>query len=252
MKVFFIDIDGVIYKEGKINRKVINIIKQKQSKIVYCTGRGYLRALDIIKDSLDNDSILIVENGSKIVDTSGKNLYFKNISQQDKNIIKNIDYNQIEYAIFNPNDKKTYISYSKKKLEHVELNCNSYQTFCVEMNKSDITQITIKFNNKIYQKEFIMLCENSGINYKISEDYVIINRNLISKKSAILYYLNRFNVNCSDIVIIGNDYNDLDMFDLECKNKIVVVDKYTPKSLIKKANIVTNFEELESIIEKIF
>lgn len=251
MKTFFVDIDGVVYRNGKINKEVINSIKTKNNKLIFCTGRGYLRSLDIIKEYLDNDSIIIIENGSKIVDSYGEKIYFQSISNKEKEVIKQINCNKIEYIIFNPSDSKNYISYSKVKLNHVQTNYTSYNLFCEEMFNKDMTQITIKFKKNKFQKEFILLCQMQNINLKLSENYVIINANNISKKSAIFFCLEKMNIKNEDIVIIGNDYNDLEMFDIECKNKIVVVDEHTPDLLIKKATISTSFDNLVSIVKKI-
>lgn len=251
MKTFFVDIDGVIYRNGRINKKVITSIKKRNNKLIFCTGRGYVRSLDVIKEYLDDDSILIIENGSKIVDSSGNKIYFQNISPKEKEIIKQIDCNKIEYILFNPNDSKSYISFSEIELDHVQTNHTSYTSFCKEMYNREITQITIKFKKNEFQKEFMLLCQMQNINLKLSENYVIINANDISKKSAILHCLEIFNIENEDIVIVGNDYNDLEMFDIQCKNKIAVVDEYTPDLLIKKATETTNFDNLANIIEKI-
>lgn len=251
MKNFFVDIDGVIYKNGKINKKLISLIEQEKSKLIFCTGRGYMRSLDVVKEYLKNNSILIIENGSKIVDSLGNKIFFKNISDKEKEVIKNIDYNQIEYILFNPNDLKYYISYSEKKLTHVQTYCSSYEMFCKEMYNKDITQITIKFKSNEYKENFLLLCENKNINLKLSEDYVVINAYNVSKKSAIIQYLEKEHIDNSDVIIIGNDYNDLEMFDISCLSKIAVVDEYTPKLLIKKANVITDFDNLAKTVKKI-
>lgn len=251
MKTFFVDIDGVIYKNGEINKKLISLIEQENNKLIFCTGRGYMRSLDIVKEYLNNNSILIIENGSKIVDLYGNKIFFKNISDKEKEVIKNIDYNQLEYILFNPNDSKYYISYSKKKLNHVQTNCSSYDMFCKEMYNKDITQITIKFNSNEYKGKFLLLCKNKNINIKLSEDYVVINAHNVSKQSAIIQCLEKMHIDNSDVIIIGNDCNDLEMFDVSCMSKIAVVDEYTPKLLIKKATVATDFNHLVETVKKI-
>lgn len=251
MKTFFVDIDGVIYKNKKLNLEVIKSIQNNNYRLIFCTGRGYLRSLDVIKDYLDNDSIIIIENGSKIVDYKGKKLIFKNILSQEKEIIKEINPEKIDYILFNPNNSKKYISYSKINLKHVKVNYDSYQLFCDELLKNNITQITIKFKNQIYKNNFKILCQKKGINYKLSEDYLIINAKDISKKSAILFCMNKYNMKNDDIVIIGNDYNDLEMFDVACDYKIAVVDENTPNLLIEKSTISTNFDNLSKVIKNI-
>ena len=175
MKTFFIDIDGVIYKDGKINDELLNIIKKQGDKIIFCTGRGYLRSLDIIKEYLDDDSVIIIENGSKIVDYLGNIIYFKKITNTEKSIIKKINNKKIDYIIFNPIDSQKYISYSQKKLKYVQEHYTSYDFFIKKMLKKDITQLTIKFKNVNFQREFVKLCQDEKINIKLSENFVNIN-----------------------------------------------------------------------------
>lgn len=251
MKTFFVDIDGVIYKNGKINKKIIDIINNSNNRIVFCTGRGYIRCLDIVGRHLKRNSILIIENGSKIVDYKGNIIYSKNLLMHTKKVIKRIDYNQIEYIIYNPNATKYYVSFSDIVLKHTVKNYKSYFDFYNEFLHQQLTQIAIKFKNNVYKDCFIDYLYSKQINVKKSEDYVIINEKNISKKSAISEYIKKFKLKNNDIIIIGNDCNDIEMFEIDCIHKIAVNDEYTPNSLLKLATDVTDFNNLSKTVIKI-
>lgn len=248
MKTFFVDIDGVIYKNGKVNKDVIDLIDNSDNRLVFCTGRGYTRCLDIVGEFLKKDSILIVENGSKIVDYTGNIIYSKNISSKTKEVLKDIDYNQIESIIYNSNDSNNYISFSKTPLKHIVKNYNKFLDFYDEMLHQHFTQITVKFENDIYKNYFVDYLNSKNINVKKSEDYTIINEKNVSKKSGINEYIKKYKIEVSDTIVIGNDYNDIEMFKMNCGYKIAVKDEYTPESLLELATDITDFNNLSKTV----
>ena len=248
MKTFFVDIDGVIYKNGKVNKDVIDLIDNSDNRLVFCTGRGYTRCLDIVGEFLKKDSILIVENGSKIVDYTGNIIYSKNISSKTKEVLKDIDYNQIESIIYNSNDSNNYISFSKTPLKHIVKNYNKFLDFYDEMLHQHFTQITVKFENDIYKNYFVDYLNSKNINVKKSEDYTIINEKNVSKKSGINEYIKKYKIEVSDTIVIGNDYNDIEMFKMNSGYKIAVKDEYTPESLLELATDITDFNNLSKTV----
>lgn len=248
MKTFFVDIDGVIYKNGKVNKDVIDLIDNSDNRLVFCTGRGYTRCLDIVGEFLKKDSILIVENGSKIVDYTGNIIYSKNISSKTKEVLKDIDYNQIESIIYNSNDSNNYIAFSKTPLKHIVKNYNKFLDFYDEMLHQHFTQITVKFENDIYKNYFVDYLNSKNINVKKSEDYTIINEKNVSKKSGINEYIKKYKIEVSDTIVIGNDYNDIEMFKMNSGYKIAVKDEYTPESLLELATDITDFNNLSKTV----
>ncbi len=251
MKTFFVDIDGVIYRNGKVNKDVIDLIDNNNNRLVFCTGRGYTRCLDIVGNFLKKDSILIIENGSKIVDYNGNIIYSKNISSKTKETLKEIDYNQIESVIYNSNSSNNYISFSSVPLKHIVKKYNNFLDFYDEMLYQQFTQITIKFKNDIYKNHFVDYLNSKKINVKKSEDYIIINEKNVNKKSGIDKYIKKYKIEVSDAIVIGNDYNDIEMFKINCGYKIAVKDEYTPASLLELATDITDFNNLSKIVSKI-
>ena len=249
MKCFFLDIDGVIYKDGVFNKKVLETIKKNGAKYIFCTGRGYLRCLDIVKDYANIDDIIILENGGQIR-KNGKMQYYE-IPLTIKKIIKSINPEEIEYIIFSKKQTNEYYSYGKEKLLHVKYNYVNFNNFLECMYNNNICQITIKFKYYENKKKFLNKCKKRNIEYKLSENYVIINAKGINKKTAIEYVIKNNNLNKDDCIIVGNDYNDIDMFDINCYKKIGVLDNTTPIELKRKSTDLISFEKLSELIEKI-
>ena len=162
--------------------------------------------------------------------------------------MKDIDYNQIESIIYNSNDSNNYISFSKTPLKHIVKNYNKFLDFYDEMLHQHFTQITVKFENDIYKNYFVDYLNSKNINVKKSEDYTIINEKNVSKKSGINEYIKKYKIEVSDTIVIGNDYNDIEMFKMNCGHKIAVKDEYTPESLLELATDITDFNNLSKTV----
>lgn len=250
MKTFFLDIDGVIYKDGIINESVLKEIKNKHAKYIFCTGRGYLRCLDIVKKYIDKDNEIILENGGQIIKNNTK-IYYNEIPQNIKEILEKLPETVVEYIIFAVKEKDTYYSYGKDGLLHIKKNYKRYSAFLKLLYRSNLCQITIKFKNIDSQNKFFKTCQEKNIEYKLSEDYIIINNKGVNKKNAIAFLIKKNNLKLSDCIIVGNDYNDITMFDINCYKKIGVIDNNTPNEIKEKATDLISFENLSQLIKMI-
>lgn len=250
MKTFFLDIDGVIYKNGIINEDVLQTIKNKNNKYVFCTGRGYSRCLDIVKKYIDIDDEIILENGGQIIKNS-KTIYYDKISKNIKKVLKYIQPQNIEHIIFASKENNEYYSYGNKHLLHVKKQYVDFKEFLNLVYSSNLCQITMKFKDENSQKIFLAICEKYNIEYKLSENYVIINNKGTSKKTAIEYLIKKNKLAMSDCIIVGNDYNDIDMYNINCYKKIGVIDDNTPEEIKIKATDLVSFEELPKLINTI-
>ncbi len=105
--------------------------------------------------------------------------------------MKNININELEYVIFNPNNFNYYVSFSKIPLKHVKINHKLYLDFYNELLHQNLTQIVIKFINDKYRDDFINYLHSNGINIKKSEDYIIINENNVNKGTGITNYIKK-------------------------------------------------------------
>ena len=250
MKTFFLDIDGVVYRDNVVNTKVLEIIKNTQNKYIFCTGRGYARCLDIVKEYIDNDDEIVLETGGYI--KKGKiELYYNEISTEIKKIIGLIHEEDVEFIIFAIRGTNEYYSFGKDNLLHVKIKYTNFTDFLDFLYESKVCQITLKFKNINSQNMFLKSCKNKKIEYKLSEDYVIINNSGVSKKTAIEYIIQLNNLNKDDCIVVGNDYNDIDMFDINCYKKIGILDMNTPEIIKQKATDLSSFDDLPRLIKEI-
>lgn len=246
MKLMFFDIDGVIYKDKKINDKLLLFLQKNKIPFVFCTGRGYLRSLEVVNNYL-NELPIIIENGSKIVTKNNEIIYQKFLTQNEKEILKYIDYKEVEYILFNPSNSNNYIQYGDKPLLYVSKRISNYEDFYNEVLANDICQITIKFKGNEYVNTFIDKCNKNDINAIKSEDYIIINSKGINKRTAIEFIIDNIIMN-DDIYIFGNDYNDIEMFRLKKGKKIAIIDDNTPEELISLSDIQTSYKDLYKVV----
>ena len=251
MNYFFLDIDGVIYKNDTLNKKMLNYLKNNNVSYIFCTGRGYLRCMDIVNNYIDDKSLIIIENGSKIVTGNNKLIYYKCLNEKDKKSLLWINQNQIDYILFNTLDSDFYFEFGNNLLPFVNKRNYNYEEFYKKVLTNDICQITIKFINKTYEKEFYQKCKNNNINIIKSEDYIILNAFGVNKKTAIEYIINLQNINMNNVSVFGNDYNDIEMFKMKIANKVLIKEKNTPEILLKLANIITSYEELNTVVSEI-
>ncbi|MDD4187892.1 MAG: HAD-IIB family hydrolase [Bacilli bacterium] len=255
MKYIFIDIDGVVLKDNKLNNELLDVLKLKKVKYVFCTGRGYYRTLDVVKNYISMEDIIIVENGSKILSSNGEIIASYPITDEEVVKIRDIDYTDIEYALYVPNGTCDYIVYDKKdfseKLKHSKLITKNFNIFLNELKNKGASQLTIKFKKSFNQELFDSYIKAAGLNCSKSEDYYSINHKHISKKSAIENIILKYKIKKEEVIIIGNDYNDIEMFQLDVGYKIAVIDDNTPSDLIINATNITSFDDIASLLEEI-
>ena len=72
----------------------------------------------------------------------------------------------------------------------------------------------------------------------------------INKKSGIKKLIGLYNLKDDDIILIGNDYNDIEMFKYNCFLKIAVGDD-CPKELTELSDISISLDKLPNLLVKL-
>lgn len=222
-KLIFIDIDDTLRKsDGTISERVKKAIhdnKQIGNKIVICTARPRYQVLEVIKE-LDTEDIIVSSNGSEIYDNNNKNIIFSSFIDRDSinelveyaytrdiRLILTMDnYDYVTKNIRNSNQKllneKSYIEDLAK--------CNVKQCMFIDNKNNEICEIKdiISKNNKLYIVDEIS--EGSVFDEKW---FSVINSNC-SKGSALEFLSSYLNIPIENTIAIGNDKNDISMFDV--------------------------------------
>lgn len=253
MKTYFFDIDGVIYDNHQMNNSVLRVLKEKQMNYYFCSGRGYRRTMDVVGNYITDNSLLIIENGSKIVDKNGNLIDCKKITMKEKQLVLKIlnfiKKKDIDSIVFNPTTSLDYIVYKSKNIKYSSKIIQLFSVFQTEILKSNMTQITFLFKTDKIKEQFFELCLKHNINAYKSENYIIVNHEKVNKKTGINKIIENQKLKLSDICVVGNDYNDIPMFEIDCSKKIAISSKCLPKKLKELATNLSTFDDLYKNIE---
>ena len=212
-KMIFLDIDGTLLRDdGTYNKKIKGVIeefKEINSYIVLTSARSRLK-MEKIKNELGIDTYYISSNGSEII---------------------NIKTNNIIYSSY-INDKSLLYIYSLAMKFNIELVLAVDDTEYIINNKNNINKNLLK---KLKVKQIMMLSEdlrqlnkfikkidildNVEFVYNLNNKengkywYSVVNKG-VSKGNASLILSEHCNIKKENTIGIGNDYNDISMFNM--------------------------------------
>lgn len=194
----FVDMDGTLYGQDlTISEVVIKVINGIVGKIGFsiCTARGTSEALLLAKD-LNLKSPQIVENGARIVDINGKVIQEYFLSEKSaRDIFKMLSTLHIW--------KKVCIDGELVDFEKVK-------------DFDRITKIGLQdLDNTLFEKFDKMLSSYPDVYYSKSEPAhkpgtfsLDISDTKANKEKAINYVINKLGVKRSEVIGIGDSYND--------------------------------------------
>jgi len=212
-KMIFLDLDGTLLKDDeKYNKKMKEVIKEyrkRNSFIVLTSARSRLKMKKIISD-LEIDTYYISSNGSEIIDIkTNKVLYSSYINKKSLKYIYDLSIKydielvlaveDKEYILNTSNniEKKLLKSLNVKQIMMLSENLNKLNAFIKKLDVLDNIEFIYNLNN----------IENGKYWYSI------VNKG-VSKGNASIILSEHCNINKKDTIGIGNDYNDISMFDM--------------------------------------
>ncbi|MBR1416469.1 MAG: HAD family hydrolase [Bacilli bacterium] len=254
----FIDIDGTLLNDNNIvsnrTKNIIHNIIDLGHKVVLCTGRTRIYAEKISKE-IGASSYVISSNGAEIYDyKENKVIYSSLISKsvivdilheiKNRNAKITLAIDNIEYII----GKKYnyYQKYIPKNYNSFINNHNTKQAMIIAQNKDlkilrDV--ISVYDDVEITNKNTIL--EEQGSWFSIVKKGT-------SKGESIKEFCNYFNISNENIISIGNDYNDIPMFN---QSKISIAVSNAIEDLKNKADIITesnNNDGVAKALEKLY
>lgn len=257
MKVIVCDMSGIVTNRGENNIELLKTLQAlKNIKCSFCTGKGYRGASSTIF-CYDFNLPFICENGSVITSREGDVLYSDSM-----------DYNKVEKMLH------ALVEYPFEFLAYVDLKTHKYKflrgtkklseslsqpwfyseeiyddvdLFLKNIDKNSICRITTRrleieissdilreFHVVVSEKEFHSIC-NKGIN----------------KGTGVKKLAEMLSIELNDVIIIGNDINDIDMFRIKECYKIATGMLPPPKELQTLANKYVPINELSSFIKNL-
>lgn len=259
MKTIICDMSGIVSDKGKNNEKLLNVF-QNMTKFNYafCTGKGYLGSCETL-NQITLPLPIICENGALLIDRDNKKIVYKDIMAKSKvqtlinYLCSNYDYEFIACCNLETNGYK--FLYKDNKVKE-SLNPTIFYNEEVISNKKDYLKIIgdMEIVRIIYRgapinlEELKKKEELNNLEWTVSEGnyYNFCNKGT-NKKFGIKKLAELYNLNLNEMVLIGNDYNDIEMFKQQALLKIAVGNS-CPKELIKLADISISLDELTTFL----
>lgn len=222
-KIIFIDSDGTLKKsDGTISERVKKAIqkhKQLGNKIIICTARPRYHTLEVMKES-GADNIIISSNGSEIYDNENKNIIFNSFIDNDE-VIKLVDYAYLkDVRLILTTEAYEYVTKSirssnqrllDKKVYKKELRtCNIKQCMFIDKKVNEI----LKIKDIVSKKDKLKIVDEINENSTYEEKWFSVANSNCSKGNAVSILENYFNISNENIIAIGNDKNDISMFEV--------------------------------------
>ncbi len=257
MKLIICDMSGIASTKGKNNTELLNTLNNlKNYNCSFCTGKGYMGGYQTLKD-VNLKVPFICENGSVIVSKNGNVIFSDSMNFEDvKKLIEELKKVPFEFLAYV--DLKThkykFLRGSKKLTEDLSQPWfysdeiyNNIEEFLNNIDKEHICRITTR---GLELNETIKNIRNFHVVVSENEFHSICNKG-VNKGFGVKKLADICGVSLNDVIIIGNDLNDIDMFKLECGFKIATGVNIPPKELVDLADVYVPLNELPSYIYKI-
>lgn len=257
MRLIICDMSGIASNRGVNNVELLKTLDGLDNFVcTFCTGKGYHGGFQTLKD-VNLKVPFICENGAVIVDKNGRVLFndkmdpnkvrdlILSLSKMDFEFLAYVDLKTHKYKFLKGNKPLSEdLSQPWFYSEEIYLDVNK---FLENINLHDVCRITTRgleitsydklkeeFHIVISENEFHSICGKS------------VNKGFGVKKLAKI-----ININIRDVVVIGNDLNDIDMFKTNCGYKIATGEKLPPEELMKYADIYVPLKNLPKFLKNI-
>ena len=222
-KIVFIDSDGTLRdSNGKVSERIKKAIREnrkKGNKIIISTSRPRYQIIKVVEEVLADD-IVISSNGSEIYDSKNKRIIFNSFIEYDELIelveyayLKDIrliltmdDYDYVTKDIRNSNQKLL----NKNDYKNELINCNVKQCMFIDKNSNEI----FKLKDILSKNDKLNIVDESNEKSKCCEKWFSIVNSNCSKGNAIKILIKYLNVPIENTIAIGNDKNDISMFEV--------------------------------------
>ncbi len=250
-KLWILDIDGTC------NEAVYQVLQQYQvlgHYITFATGRGYLRTIQALAGFKPNTP-LILEDGGRITEVNGENIRLNQLSVNEIFSVKNVlqaNKNKIDLAVFYPleSQKLNFLALNDaadtmiSKLKTVKGSTTRRIDCFIDLAVSlGCVMITI-----IAKNESQLILPNT-ISWAMAAGEYNIHPQGINKASGVRDIASLLNITYQDVVVIGNDDNDISMFEMPVKMKIAVGSNIQLQKL--STHSVKTPDELAKLLNKI-
>lgn len=251
MKTLVCDMTGVVFIDGRPNIRLLELLMNiKNVNVCFNTGKGYLGMRECL-ESFEFKGPMSCENGALITFLDGKTVLKH--TMENKKLI-DLVYDMIKQGVdsisfCNLNTYK-YIFWLNNNIVlrdyfYAEYITHTKENFLIKMLESEVVRLIVKTSKKFdiekYKKDF-------DISVSADEFYSITAKG-INKKTAACEICRYLNTSLSELIVVGNDYNDIDMFSIGEAMKISIGNT-CPKELISKSDFNFKLEDFYEWLRK--
>lgn len=227
------DIDGVIAIDGKLDPTVKGALKWLRTHgVLYtvATGRGYYRFRDCVPKALAPTFPLILENGGRICEPDGTPLRVQPIAQHTipllrknmgRKFVRGVDFFQMDdnrYVVLEHPGLQTSPGKAFLPERLVAARYNTVDAFFAHLRTARCCKLTY-FTHDGKHLRF-----PKQVNSSRNENYDTVMRRRVSKGTALRFLCREHGLSLTNVLIAGNDYNDLELFKLPARWRIAVGD----------------------------
>jgi len=220
-KLVALDVDGTLitndYRITERTAQTIREVHRRGARIVLCTGRGPTSTLPLLKE-LGLEGIAITHNGAATVDSRGTKLVhqFAFNMEQLKGLVAYCRENQIHF------DVNTAFEHFLERVTDVEL--EMYKKFFVQpiqvadvmLMRDEIVKVSIFSQSDMLDRLTLdwPIMGNTELKIIRSGEYFIdVMHPQANKGNALRVLADDWGIDSSEIIAIGNYYNDLEMLE---------------------------------------
>lgn len=242
-KLAVFDVDGTIAVHGKVPDSVLQGIRHLHEQgwlTTVSTGRGYIRLKETLGEAfntiISSEALLVVEHGTKIVDSSGRTIFGADFNEQEIQHI--IDFTRaniglVKLAWFNPSDATAKIpvwcaderdvqAETEKRGHYAQVFTASLSELQALLLQHRPTNVTLKLKDYVKVENLKLAFTRTETNVIFQDGNMEFVKNNTNKALAIQYIVDRLGINTAGLLVAGNAINDVEMLDVDCGYTLLV------------------------------
>lgn len=265
-KLAVFDVDGTIAVHGKLPDSVLMGLRRlhKQGCLTtVSTGRGYVRLRETLGDIFDTvispEALLIVEHGTKIVDSHGQTIFGADFNEQEIEHI--VDFTRANIGLvklvwFNPTDVTAKVpvwcadeqdiqAETEKRGHYADIFSSPLSDLQNLMLQHRPTNVTLKLKDYVKVENLKLAFTRTETNVIFQDGNMEFVKNNTNKALAIGYVMGRLGIDAQDLLVAGNAINDVEMLDVDCGFTLLVGPddmRRTIRSYLSKTSGIVEFE----------
>lgn len=259
-KLILIDNDGTIARsDGTISyrtNKVIQKNKEIGNIIIICTSRPRYQAIEVAK-IVGTTDIVISSNGAEIYDISSNKIIDGLYIEMDEvlNFVKYAYLKDIRLVLSAGNND--YVTKEVRNSNQILIDKVNYSSQLCDLNIKQCMFIDSKkdeikkIKNQIKKNGKVSIVDEIKEISKSSEEWFSVSNSSVSKGNALIRLSNYLKVSLKNTIAIGNDRNDISMFN-SCGFSVAVANAVDSiKANVDYVTLSNNDDGVAAFLEKL-